>query len=81
MGDAITAVAEGSPPRKFVTLGMFIIDEFLYLDESGGPTEKSIPPQVSTGNCQMLQVLKLPRCQIGGGGTYANVGARIWYVC
>ena len=54
MGDAITAVAENSPPRKFVTLGMFIIDEFLYLDESGGATEKSIPPQVSTGNCQLL---------------------------
>ena len=78
MGDAITAVAEGSPPRKFVTLGMFIIDEFLYLDESGGPTEKSIPPQVSSANSRLSLVLNLPHHQIGGGGTYANIGARIW---
>ncbi|EEB90010.1 hypothetical protein MPER_11842, partial [Moniliophthora perniciosa FA553] len=43
-----------------VTLGMFIIDEFEYLDEQGNPTGKQ-----ST-------------FQIGGGGTYAAIGARIW---
>ncbi|KAK7060309.1 hypothetical protein VNI00_001074 [Paramarasmius palmivorus] len=44
----------------FTTLGMFIIDEFEYLDEHGNPTDKE-----ST-------------FEIGGGGTYAAVGARIW---
>ncbi|KII95784.1 hypothetical protein PLICRDRAFT_693926 [Plicaturopsis crispa FD-325 SS-3] len=44
----------------FVTLGMFIIDEFTFSDEDGKPTGQTLPPQ------------------IGGGGTYANVGARIW---
>jgi len=44
----------------FVTLGMFIIDEFSYVDEQGQPTGKVLPPQ------------------IGGGGTYAAIGARIW---
>ncbi|KAI3596680.1 host-pathogen interaction-related protein [Moniliophthora roreri] len=43
-----------------VTLGMFIIDDFEYLDEQGNPTGKQ-----STS-------------QIGGGGTYAAIGARIW---
>ncbi|KAI9001247.1 Ribokinase-like protein [Trametes punicea] len=46
--------------RDFVSLGMFIIDEFSFADENGDPTGKSLPPQ------------------IGGGGTYAAVGARIW---
>ncbi|KAJ7591301.1 Ribokinase-like protein [Mycena floridula] len=47
-------------PPKFATLGMFIVDEFLYLDEQGQPTEKRL------------------EAQIGGGGTYAAVGCRIW---
>lgn len=46
--------------RHFVTLGMFIIDEFVFLDEEGNETGKSI------------------EAQIGGGGTYATLGARIW---
>ncbi|KIP12869.1 hypothetical protein PHLGIDRAFT_20867 [Phlebiopsis gigantea 11061_1 CR5-6] len=46
--------------RHLVTLGMFIIDEFAYLDEDGNPTSRTVPPQ------------------IGGGGTYALLGARIW---
>ncbi|KAI6004097.1 Ribokinase-like protein [Pisolithus albus] len=44
----------------FVTLGMFIIDEFSFTDQDGKPTGKTLPSQ------------------IGGGGTYAAIGARIW---
>ncbi|KAJ6629207.1 Ribokinase-like protein [Mycena sp. CBHHK59/15] len=44
----------------FVTLGMFIIDEFSFLDDDGNPIPKTLAPQ------------------IGGGGTYASIGARIW---
>ncbi|KAN0139998.1 Ribokinase-like protein [Lactarius tabidus] len=49
-----------SGPRKFVSLGMFIIDEFAFLDHVGNPTSRTLEPQ------------------IGGGGTYANIGARVW---
>ncbi|KAI6047130.1 Ribokinase-like protein [Pisolithus marmoratus] len=44
----------------FVTLGMFIIDDFSFADQDGNPTGKTLPSQ------------------IGGGGTYAAIGARIW---
>jgi hypothetical protein len=37
----------GSPPL-FVTLGMFIIDEFLFMDEGGNASEKSVAPQGSS---------------------------------
>ncbi|KAJ7667811.1 Ribokinase-like protein [Mycena polygramma] len=48
-------------PPHFTSLGMFIIDEFSFLDENGNATTvKPSPPQ------------------IGGGGTYACIGARIW---
>jgi len=33
--------------RAFVTLGMFIIDEFRYADENGEPTGKTSEPQES----------------------------------
>ncbi|EIW61851.1 Ribokinase-like protein [Trametes versicolor FP-101664 SS1] len=46
--------------REFVSLGMFIIDEFTFVDDKGEPTGQTLPPQ------------------IGGGGTYAAIGARIW---
>ncbi|KAF8803908.1 Ribokinase-like protein [Phlegmacium glaucopus] len=46
--------------NSFVTLGMFIIDEFTFEDEDGRPTGQFLAPQ------------------IGGGGTYAAIGARIW---
>ncbi|KAJ3555146.1 hypothetical protein NM688_g2740 [Phlebia brevispora] len=59
MGELPQAVPEG-PLRSFVSLGMFIIDQFSYLDENGHPTAKSSSEQ------------------IGGGGTYATIGARIW---
>ncbi|KZV75424.1 Ribokinase-like protein [Peniophora sp. CONT] len=50
-----------SERRAFVTLGMFIIDEFSYADAEGKPTRNRT-------------------AEIGGGGTYASVGARIWLV-
>jgi len=34
-------------PPSFVTLGMFIIDDFEFLDESGQATGKEVAPQVS----------------------------------
>ncbi|KAH9938441.1 Ribokinase-like protein [Fomitopsis serialis] len=46
--------------RVFVSLGMFIIDEFQFHDEEDIPTGRTLP------------------AQIGGGGTYAALGARIW---
>lgn len=49
-----------SKPPHFVTLGLFIIDEFSFADENGTPTGRVVAPE------------------IGGGGTYAAVGARIW---
>ncbi|KAJ3723217.1 Ribokinase-like protein [Lentinula raphanica] len=45
--------------KTFVTLGMFIIDEFSYTDTEGRTTRAS-------------------KSEIGGGGTYAALGARIW---
>lgn len=53
-------IAELDTTPRFVTLGMFIIDEFQFLDEAGRATVKTLDPQ------------------IGGGGTYAIIGARIW---
>ncbi|KAI0356585.1 Ribokinase-like protein [Trametes cingulata] len=53
-------MASRDAPRDFVSLGMFIIDEFSFADEDGNPTGKTLAPQ------------------IGGGGTYAAIGARIW---
>ena len=37
---------EANGLRQFVTLGMFIIDEFVFLDEKEQPTGRSLPPQV-----------------------------------
>jgi hypothetical protein len=34
-----------SEPRKLVTLGMFIIDEFSFLDAAGEPTGRTLSPQ------------------------------------
>jgi hypothetical protein len=34
-----------SGSRKFVSLGMFIIDEFAFADASGTPTGRSLSPQ------------------------------------
>ncbi|CAG7849441.1 SubName: Full=Uncharacterized protein {ECO:0000313/EMBL:KIM33423.1} [Serendipita indica DSM 11827] len=48
--------------RVFMTLGMFIMDRFEYLDESGQPTGREAQEQT----------------KIGGGGTYASIGARMF---
>ncbi len=37
-----------SEHRAFVSLGMFIIDEFSFADEDGKPTGKTLAPQVSS---------------------------------
>lgn len=34
--------------RDFVSIGMFIIDEFSFADEDGKPTGKTMAPQVGT---------------------------------
>jgi hypothetical protein len=34
-----------SGTRNFVSLGMFIIDEFVFLDASGKPIDRTLPPQ------------------------------------
>lgn len=51
---------ESAIRKSFVTLGLFIIDEFAFMDKHGRPTGRVLEPQ------------------IGGGGTYAAIGARIW---
>jgi hypothetical protein len=38
----------------FVTLGMFIIDEFSFLDEQDRPTGRSFAPQESWLGCRIL---------------------------
>lgn len=67
--------------REFVSLGMFIIDEFTFVDDKGEPTGQTLPPQVRALSICSIRIYnsKLP-CddQIGGGGTYAAIGARIW---
>ncbi|KAF7776378.1 hypothetical protein Agabi119p4_4771 [Agaricus bisporus var. burnettii] len=50
----------GNKGPLFVTLGLFIVDEFEFKDENGEPTGKTL------------------KSQIGGGGTYAVIGARMW---
>ena len=63
----------------FVTLGMFIIDEFSFLDEQGRPIGRSFAPQESWLGCRILFTgftIYFPP-QIGGG-TYTAIGARIW---
>jgi hypothetical protein len=45
---ATRTTADDQRPH-FVTLGMFIIDEFIYADEQGLPTGKTVPPQESHG--------------------------------
>jgi len=74
-----------SRSRKFVSLGLFIIDEFAFADVTGKQTGLSLPPQESVffsihlplhHPSYLLSLAQL--CQIGGGGTYATIGARVW---
>ncbi|KAI0763271.1 Ribokinase-like protein [Irpex lacteus] len=60
--------------RHLVTLGMFIIDEFSYFNEDGTPTGRASSSQASLPFISEV----CTEGEIGGGGTYANVGARIW---
>jgi len=38
---------EPATPKSFVTLGMFIIDEFAFMDEHGQSTGRVLEPQES----------------------------------
>ncbi len=71
-----------SETRKLVTLGMFIIDEFAFLDAAGKQTGRTLSPQVEytsrVARARSLILSHFLLLQIGGGGTYANIGARIW---
>jgi hypothetical protein len=49
-----------SAPRKLVTLGMFIIDEFSFLDAAGKPTGHTLSPQEgSTSRLARIRLLIL----------------------
>ncbi|KAH9045677.1 hypothetical protein EDB85DRAFT_1907861 [Lactarius pseudohatsudake] len=50
---------------------MFIIDEFAFLDHAGNPTGRALDPQEGA-------IFHTYDTDIGGGGTYANIGARLW---
>ncbi|KAF8708180.1 pfkB family carbohydrate kinase, partial [Rhizoctonia solani] len=69
-------------PKQFVSLGLFILDEFEFLDATGEPTGKILPTQVSSIFHSKLRARETnvgrTITQVGGGGTYAAVGARIW---
>lgn len=67
----------------FATLGMFIIDEFEYKDDDGNPTGKIQKSQVGIPWGPFHRKQETNGCfffllQIGGGGTYAIIGARMW---
>jgi len=51
----------------FVTLSMFIIDEFSFLDELGSPTGRSLPPQSGVGHILRSELVsvRLPSNQLG----------------
>lgn len=73
--------SEDGSGRHLVTLGMFIVDEFAFADENGCPTAKTLPPQGSYYlhlNFAICAFYNGAILQIGGGGTYAVIGARIW---
>lgn len=62
-GDAGSSQGDGSSSRSMVaTLGMFIIDTFRFEDEETGK---------DLGDGGLGD-------QIGGGGTYFALGARMW---
>ena len=50
-------------PPHFVTLGMFIIDEFSYLDDEGQPTGKTLAPQESQ-SVQQFQTSLILQCRL-----------------
>jgi len=51
---------------SFVTLGMFIIDEFSFLDKRGHPTDRSFAPQIGGGAYTAVGArIWLPSSQLG----------------
>ncbi|KAH9943109.1 Ribokinase-like protein [Epithele typhae] len=62
--------ATDTSTRQFVSLGMFIVDEFEFRDAEGNLTGKTLPGQVGSQASH-------PSIQLRGG-TYAAIGARIW---
>ncbi|KAF7800009.1 hypothetical protein EIP86_011252 [Pleurotus ostreatoroseus] len=48
MGESVRDGSD-SKHRQFMSLGMFIIDEFSYLDEDGQPTGRTLPEQIGGG--------------------------------
>lgn len=43
----IVSMANHTEPRCFVTIGMFIVDEFEYCDEDGKPTRQHASSEAS----------------------------------
>jgi hypothetical protein len=59
------------------------LNKFAVLDASGAPLPgREIPPQARVRiRCSGAHAhLRRTALQIGGGGTYAAMGARMWYV-
>ena len=68
-----------SSPLHFVTLGMFIIDDFSFSDENGVPTGRKVPPQERPSFLRLYDLRLNPGITLQiGGGTYTAIGARIW---
>lgn len=59
--------------RHFVTLGLFIIDEFEYLDEQGNKTRKTLEPQVMV--MIIFHLIQRLTHNIG------DVDRGWWYIC
>lgn len=79
----VVIITVAMPSRDLVTLGLFIIDEFKYLDENGEPTGRSAPPSVRFSLQPSLSSTRTHNShdfKIGGGGTFAAIGARLWSV-
>ncbi|CAE6539385.1 unnamed protein product [Rhizoctonia solani] len=53
-------------PKHFVTLALFILDEFEFLDELGKPTGKTIPTQIGGGTYTTIGArIWLPASEVG----------------
>ena len=48
-----------SEPRKLVTLGMFIIDEFSFLDAAGKPTGRNLSAQEKSSTSRFARIRPL----------------------
>jgi len=52
-------------PKSFVTLGMFIIDDFLFADEEGKPNGRTTPPQESRFRLSPANIIVIPTHRSG----------------